>query len=73
MDDSGVLEVPEPCRLARVTMALALVLLSAVGEVACSTSEGSRCPDANLSGTTGIATSPATAAGEAESFQFPVE
>ena len=72
MDDGGVLEVSEPCRLARVTMALAFVLLSAVGEVACSTSQGSRCPDANLSATAVIATSPGTTEGEAESFQFPV-
>jgi uncharacterized protein DUF4038/collagenase-like protein with putative collagen-binding domain len=64
--------VPEPSRLARATLALALVLLSAVGEVACDSSEDSRCPDANLSATTGVATPPATAASAAESFQFPV-
>jgi hypothetical protein len=81
MDDSGVLEVPGPSRLARVTTALALVSLSAVGAVACSTSGSSRCPDANLSGpgstsstsaTTAITTAPATAADSAGPFQFPV-
>jgi Protein of unknown function (DUF4038)/Putative collagen-binding domain of a collagenase len=79
MDDSGQLQVPTRSRLARVTIALVLVSLSAVGAVACGASGNSRCPDANLStpgspsptsATTGIATTSATAADG--SFPFPV-
>ncbi len=80
MDDSGHLVLTDPSRLVRVTIALALVGLSAVGAVACSDSGNSRCPDANLStpgasstsATTGIATVTTSATAADGSFPFPV-